>query len=67
VSDKPTPRSLSSNYLNAALAILVGSIAVYLTVQLLRSIAVPLIVASVVLTAVWTLRTLRRLRRPSDW
>ena len=67
MSDKPTPKSLSSNYLNAALAILVGSIAMYLTVQLLRSIAVPLIIASAVLIIVWTLRTLRRLRRPSDW
>lgn len=67
MSDKPSPKSMSSAFLSAALAVLVGSIAVYLTVQLLRSIAVPLVIIGTLLLAIWVLRQLRRLRPPSDW
>lgn len=67
MSDKPSPKSMSSNFMSAALAVLVGSIAVYLTVELLRSIAVPLVIIGVLMLTVWTIRQLRRLRPPSDW
>ncbi len=67
MSDEPSPKSMSSSFLSAALAVLVGSIAVYLTVELLRSIAVPLVIVGVLMLSVWAMRQLRRLRPPSDW
>ena len=44
MSDKPSPKSMSSSFMNAALAVLVGSIALYLAIELLRHIAVPLVI-----------------------
>ena len=49
------------------MSILFGSVALYLAIQLLRSIAVPLVILGVALIALWTLWLLRRVRRRSDW
>jgi hypothetical protein len=61
MSDKPSPKSISSSFMNAALAVFVGSIALYLAIQLLRSIAVPLVmlgcmVIVIVAISVWRKR-----------
>jgi hypothetical protein len=67
MSDKPSPKNLPSNFVGVAFSVLIGSIALYLAVQLLRAIAVPLIVGSIVIGVVWLLWMLRRLRRPEQW
>jgi len=67
MSDKPSPKTIPSSFLSAAVSILFGSIALYLAIQLLRSIAGPLIILGVAFIALWTLWLLRRVRRRSDW
>jgi hypothetical protein len=62
VSDKPSQKSLSSSFRSTAMALLVGSIALYLAVRLLESIALPLavltsVVLGVVILVVWLRRS----------
>lgn len=44
MSDKPSPKSMSWSFMSAALAVLVGSIALYMAIQVLKHIAVPLVI-----------------------
>ena len=60
MSEKPSPKSLSSNFMNAALAVFVGSIALYLAFQVLRSVVAPIIVTVVLAIAFMALRAWRR-------
>lgn len=62
MSDKSSPKSIPSSFMNAAIAVLVGSIALYTAIQLLKHIAVPLVilgcmVIGVLLFAAWRKRT----------
>ena len=66
MSEKPTPKSIPSSFMNAALAVLVGSIALYLAIQLLEYIAVPLAVLGCLAIAALAFVWRRRSRGPSD-
>lgn len=70
MTDKPTPTptSLASAYLSGAFAILLGTVALYLSVQLLRSIAGVLIGAGIVVLVLLLMLAVRRARRRSrEW
>ncbi len=67
MSDKPSPKSMSSSFMNAALAVLVGGIALYLAIELLKHIAVPLIILGcTVLAALVSMAWRKRSGGPSD-
>jgi len=66
MSDKPSPKAFSSTFMNAALAVLVGSIALYLSVELIIRIAAPLAISCLIALTVWLVWTWRR-RPPSSW
>lgn len=66
MSDKPTTPT-PAKFLHAALAVLVGTMAIYLAMELLRSMLMLLAVASVLILAAWLVVAVRRARRPSDW
>lgn len=67
MSEKPDPKNVPSIFRSAALSILIGSIALYLSVQLLQSIVLPLALVGGVFVAIWVVLLVRRLRRPEQW
>lgn len=60
MSDKPSPKSASSSFMNAALAVFAGSVALYLAIQVLRSIAVPLVMLGGGVIVIAAMRVWRR-------
>ena len=67
MSDKPSPSAMPSRFMGAAVAVLVGAIALYLAIQLLKHIAVPLVALGLTVFAVTAFTTWRRRTEgPSD-
>jgi len=63
MSDKPTPAAPPSRFLSAALSIFVGSIALYLSMQVLRSMLAVFVAVGLVIFAAFACLALLRLRR----
>ncbi len=66
MADAPKPTSWPSSFMAACVSILIGTIALYLAVQLIKSIAVVLVISTLIVVTGWLVWTWRR-RPPSSW
>jgi hypothetical protein len=67
MADAPKPSAWPSAFLAAATKVTIGAGLLYLAVQLIRSIALSLVVGLVATLVVWLLVRAMRIHRQRDW
>jgi len=66
MGEAPKPSSWPSSFFGACLSILLGCIALYAAVELIRRVAVVLVISGLIVFTAWLVWTWRR-KPPSTW